>query len=180
MLRSKEYYQDYYSRNKDRLRLYQKEYRKKNLNKIRQEAKNWASRNREHCRKYYKEHREEILIERKLDRKLHPEKYAIYERKRNRSNSQKKRWVKAAYNMSVEDYDKLYQKLLDEQQGCCAICGRHHSRFKKRLSLDHNHKTDKIRGLLCWRCNYKILSSWADDIDISKNVIKYLSKNSVN
>lgn len=39
------------------------------------------------------------------------------------------------------------------QEGKCAICKRHESEFKRRLSVDHNHKTGKVRGLLCFQCN---------------------------
>lgn len=43
--------------------------------------------------------------------------------------------------------------MLEQQEGCCAICGKHHSEFKNRLSVDHNHTTGDIRSLLCVVCN---------------------------
>lgn len=46
-----------------------------------------------------------------------------------------------------------YQKLFEAQNGCCAICGRHQREFGIRLAVDHDHKTNKIRGLLCTGCN---------------------------
>lgn len=45
------------------------------------------------------------------------------------------------------------QKLFDAQGGCCAICKRPESDFKRKLSVDHNHKTGKVRALLCFPCN---------------------------
>lgn len=45
------------------------------------------------------------------------------------------------------------QKLSDAQEQRCAICGRHESEFKNRLAVDHNHRTSKVRGLLCFFCN---------------------------
>lgn len=57
------------------------------------------------------------------------------------------------YNMTIEDYDQM----LDEQEGVCAICGEHETRrlhgVIARLSVDHDHKTGKVRGLLCTNCN---------------------------
>lgn len=46
-----------------------------------------------------------------------------------------------------------YRKLLAQQGNKCAICLKSALSFKKALGVDHNHKTGKIRGLLCVRCN---------------------------
>lgn len=53
---------------------------------------------------------------------------------------------------TVVDYDRIYQI----QQGRCAICKKHQTEFKTRLSVDHNHETGLIRGLLCRRDNQMI------------------------
>ena len=44
--------------------------------------------------------------------------------------------------------DEEYAQLLQQQQSCCGIC-----REQKPLSIDHCHKTMKVRGLLCRTCN---------------------------
>lgn len=44
-----------------------------------------------------------------------------------------------------------YAELLQKQGGKCAICRVDNE--KSRLSIDHNHKTLEIRGLLCHECN---------------------------
>jgi len=49
--------------------------------------------------------------------------------------------------------EKEYTDLLFEQDGACGICGRQHTEFKKRLYIDHDHVTNKVRGLLCNACN---------------------------
>ncbi len=46
-----------------------------------------------------------------------------------------------------------YKKLIEQQGGCCAICGKQPSKSDRILSIDHNHTTDKVRGLLCVYCN---------------------------
>jgi len=53
------------------------------------------------------------------------------------------------YNTTIEEYNKLFE----QQRGCCAICGRHRSEFKRHFDIDHNHKTRKVRGLVCAGCN---------------------------
>lgn len=56
------------------------------------------------------------------------------------------------YGLTVKQYDSMLQ----QQNGCCAICGRYWSAFKKRLHIDHDHMTNKVRGLLCTNCNTAI------------------------
>jgi hypothetical protein len=57
------------------------------------------------------------------------------------------------YGLTVEGYDNL----LMQQNGVCAICGKPSGVGKrKRLSVDHDHDSGKVRGLLCVGCNTKI------------------------
>lgn len=57
--------------------------------------------------------------------------------------------LRSRFGMSVEDYDRI----LAAQNNGCAICGKSPSENGKRLSIDHNHDTGKVRGLLCQPCN---------------------------
>src|SRR5689334_6819967 len=54
--------------------------------------------------------------------------------------------LKGTYGITLEEY----QAMLEEQEHVCAICG---GTDTKRLSVDHCHITEKIRGLLCRKCN---------------------------
>ena len=45
------------------------------------------------------------------------------------------------------------QTIWKKQQGRCAICDKHERHFKNRLSVDHDHRDGRVRGLLCFRCN---------------------------
>lgn len=56
----------------------------------------------------------------------------------------------AKYGISLSDYNEL----LESQGGVCAVCGDLPD--KRRLAVDHNHDTGKIRGLLCQPCNVSI------------------------
>lgn len=71
--------------------------------------------------------------------------------------------------MTVDDYNKM----LDQQKGCCVVCGQHESTFKQRLCVDHDHNTGKVRGLLCKQCNSGI-GLLQDDLEILKVAVKYL------
>ena len=46
-----------------------------------------------------------------------------------------------------------YENLLEKQNNACAICGITAEEDGKRLVIDHNHETLKVRGLLCHKCN---------------------------
>lgn len=122
-------------------------------------------------REYYWRNREASL-KRSVDY-YNLNKDKIYEvKKKYRENSdyfQKQRAKRfGIYNFSQEDYRLLFGK----QNGKCAICN---SESKIRLSVDHNHTTGKVRGLLCSHCNLA-LGYLKDSIDRLKSAISYLEK----
>ena len=45
-----------------------------------------------------------------------------------------------------------YAEMLASQQNRCAIC-REQCGTGRRLAVDHDHSSGRIRGLLCFRCN---------------------------
>jgi len=49
-----------------------------------------------------------------------------------------------------------YEELLRAQGGGCAVCGKTEQQNGQALAVDHSHKTNKVRGLLCKACNYKL------------------------
>ncbi|MBE3042995.1 endonuclease VII domain-containing protein [Candidatus Bathyarchaeota archaeon] len=61
----------------------------------------------------------------------------------------------------------------DAQNHVCVICGG--TNGKKRLAVDHDHRTGVIRGLLCNRCN-QALGLMRDSYELLTNAIKYLQK----
>ena len=63
------------------------------------------------------------------------------------------RWYQKSYGLTIQQYEYL----LREQDNKCAICHLPAAEEKlKRLAVDHNHKTKKVRGLLCQKCNRAI------------------------
>ena len=63
--------------------------------------------------------------------------------------------------------------MLEAQDGRCAICGN--KPRKRRLDVDHNHKTGKVRGLLCRRCNHKGLGAFHDSYQVVQIAEAYLA-----
>lgn len=66
-----------------------------------------------------------------------------------------------------------YNAMLDRQDGKCAIC-KDKCKSGKRLCVDHDHATGRVRGLLCSRCN-TALGSLDDDTTRLQMAIDYLS-----
>lgn len=75
--------------------------------------------------------------------------------------------LRTAYGMTLDEY----YELLERQGNVCAICGKPPK--SKRLSVDHNHKTGKVRGLLCTKCNSNLS---ALESDMYPAYIHYLDK----
>ena len=72
---------------------------------------------------------------------------SLYTKKRSRRCS----WKFQDINITFKEYEEL----LKQQNGVCKICGGT-NRSGKALSVDHDHKTGKIRGLLCIWCNSRL------------------------
>lgn len=69
------------------------------------------------------------------------------ERKRIKAANHE-RMVQKTYGLNSGDYDRIYA----HQSGVCAICKRATGATRK-LSVDHDHSTGAVRGLLCSTCN---------------------------
>lgn len=102
-----------------------------------------------------------------------------------KSKERRKRYIKSGnaragrltrrYGVSIKEYSEI----LASQNNVCAICsslepkGRYSS-----FNIDHDHKTGKVRGLLCSNCNMGI-GSFREDVEVIKKVISYLSNGSL-
>lgn len=141
--RRRELYRAWVAKNRDRVRKISRE------SKARSKAKNpeeWRRKSRERSRDYFARNRERQLN---------------YNRKAN---------LKRHYGMAVEEYESMRAA----QGGCCAICGiDSESSLFKRLYVDHDHDTQIIRGLLCYRCNAS-LGQFGDNLKGLQKVLDYL------
>lgn len=102
----------------------------------------------------------------------------------NKNKTQYKKRIKA-YNLKKYGLSlSCYENLLEQQQHKCKICGINAenapaSGYAKEgvLCVDHDHITNKVRGLLCSRCNTG-LGLFFDDIANLEKAILYLKENS--
>lgn len=89
--------------------------------------------------------------------------------------SERQNRLKYKYGISEEDY----QRMLLDQGGVCAVCGKGEARvFNGKLcplSVDHCHRSGKVRGLLCSHCNVGI-GNLKDDPDLLRKAAQYLKE----
>lgn len=81
------------------------------------------------------------------------------------------RGLRRNYGITVETYNTMFSN----QKGCCAMCGRHQTEFKRRLHVDHDHKTKEVRSLLCTRCN-PLIGYAEESVERLQLAIGYLNK----
>lgn len=72
---------------------------------------------------------------------------------------------------------EVYEGMVNEQDGKCAICSKSIEENGERLAVDHSHNTGTIRGLLCRKCNL-LLGLAGDSIEILENAVIYLKESS--
>ena len=97
--------------------------------------------------------------------------YNFY-RSKNKKNPKERARIhqkKFKYNLNEEEYKFLFTK----QNNKCAICTVDLSSVK--ACVDHNHKTKKVRGILCDSCN-RALGFLKDDLQNLKRAVEYLKK----
>lgn len=80
-----------------------------------------------------------------------------------------RRFQMAKYDLTVEEFDAMLQ----EQGYKCAICRREQCPSYGILSVDHDHSTGSVRGLLCASCN-KGLGFYLDDPLLLEAAAQYL------
>jgi hypothetical protein len=115
--------------------------------------------NAEYQKEYYKNNAEE--------KKTYQREYRL----RNIDRIKKKdrlKHLRRNYGITGAQYEMMHAS----QNGHCAICGKAEWHKNGNLSIDHDHKTGKIRGLLCNWCNYGI--GFLDNEKFMESARKYL------
>ena len=84
---------------------------------------------------------------------------------------QRERNLQKAFGIGISDYNRI----LEAQDNCCAICGVNSCAAGRNFAVDHCHKTGIVRGLLCKFCN-TALGQFQDNPVILHKAIKYLEK----
>lgn len=76
--------------------------------------------------------------------------------------------LRRRYGIGIDDYERMFHR----QSGQCAICGKS---VDGVLHVDHDHKTGRVRGLLCFDCNSGI-GKMKDDPAVLRRAATYLEE----
>lgn len=107
------------------------------------------------------------------------EKYNAYMREYNRKFPDKGRHSKLMRNFGISLEE--YHKMAETQNYKCKICNEHETAIDRKtnvvfsLAVDHCHKTGRVRGLLCMKCN-RALGLLGDSEETLFSAIKYLKE----
>ena len=132
----------------------------------------------QYYRDYYRTHRDEALAKAKLRYKQNKDRHATAGRayrlkNRERIAARRRGYTLNKYSISVGEYRQLF----DRQGGVCAICGKPETKAIKgsvcHLSVDHDHQTGRLRGLLCRACNL-VLGYASDNPQVLRRAAKYI------
>lgn len=128
-------------------------------------SKGYREKSCKSCR--YNQHRLNANRQANLDRYKQTEKYVRAARGR----------VVAKYGMTLEEYESRAAK----QNNLCAVCQKPETRtFRgkvRHLSVDHDHATGLVRGIICDNCN-TTLGRVNDSVEHLRLLIAYLEGDS--
>lgn len=154
-------YQRYYRKNRKRLvKNARKYHRKHRVRKLRQSRARYA-KNKTHYRRKSRNWRKENRERRQLINRRSYKKHADKNRKRERIRHRKWRLahprkrldhrLRWCYGITLKEFSNMKRR----QNDVCASCRDPFIRGNRKRGphVDHCHKTGKVRGILCQRCN---------------------------
>lgn len=145
----KEYARQWRKNNPQKSAEHAKRSRIKNKDKIVERQRKWCAQNKEHHIQNSKE---------------------WYKNNKDRVRDLR---LQREFGMTLEEYNAMFVS----QNGLCSICGGGPDAKNKRLAVDHDHKTGKIRSLLCRGCNVGI-GNLKDSPDLLEKAAKYIRNHS--
>lgn len=122
---------------------------------------------------YRKRNAEKINARQREYRKANGDRLRANERKWRSRNVEKiaAYYREQKYGISQAEWNAL----LEKQNYGCAICGRTTETGRRNLSVDHDHVTGRVRGILCQNCNAGI-GHFRDDVDLVRTAVQYLER----
>ena len=148
---------------KEEVKEQRKTYRVENKEHLKENSKEWIENNKDKVRQTRKD-----WCDRNRDK--------LRENSRKRTPEQRRKqklWMR--YRLTPVEYGEL----LNKTGGKCPVCGVKFDNKTYRPCIDHCHRTDKIRGILCARCNLGI-GMFYENTEAMENAAAYLRQSNQN
>ncbi len=169
--------QKWYAEHKEEKAASDKAYRERNREAYSESRRQYRKANAEQIKAYFR------------NRTLNDPEYAERKRKTSRqweiANPEKKLARSRAYNAKHRYRNHLryhygltlemYNAMVAAQGGRCAICNGEPTGRRKKLLVDHNHATGKVRQLLCYKCNL-IVGVFETSFDLIAKASEYIAR----
>ncbi len=140
---------------------------KRCLECVRDWWKQYYQKNKKKWKQYYQKNKKKWKQRYEDAKKNDPE--AVRAKNHSTYTRCRSHLLEKRYGITVEQYEQMDR----EQGGLCKICRRPPG--KKRLHVDHDHKTGDVRGLLCSNCN-RVLGLMEDREDWLRAAVRYLGE----
>lgn len=136
----------------------------------------WRARARQVMRRQREHRRDEINAQKRERYAADPERHRAYVKRYAQANPEATmdKQYQRYYGLTLSEYEAM----VAARGGLCDICHRPESMTQrgkvKRLSVDHDHDTGAVRGLLCSACN-RALGFFGDDVTRVADAATYLA-----
>lgn len=129
----------------------------------------WQKEHPENFKRYYEKNKGKHLARARKWKEKNRDKYNKWRNAWRRQHRERAYGysLKKLYGISLEEY----KAMLSKQKGKCAICRKPP---KGRLHVDHDHKTGRVRGLLCQICNLRV--GTLETFGLVKRALVYLGR----
>ncbi len=134
-----------------------------------EKSKKYRAEHKEQVKQYDKEYKRSSRG-REVSRRIDEKRRHIPARRIMLRKAIRKSTLKRKFGLTPEDYIKMFEA----QDGCCAICNVCQSESAIRMAVDHDHKTGRIRGLVCRDCNL-FLGHLEKKCGLLSRALEYLS-----
>lgn len=172
---------EYHENNKEIINEKRRERFRINREKEYERQKKWNKRNEDKLKKIKKKykdtHKKESWIYNKEHRILFKNHYNSYRKKWRSLNKDKMKNEKLKkYGLTIISFNNLLQN----QNNQCGICEKEfEDSYPLYPCVDHDHKTDIVRGILCFNCNSG-LGGFYDNVENLINTLEWIKiKNKV-
>lgn len=160
---------------------YDKQYRLLHKDEIREKDKKRNIMRREykaiHSKGYREQHQLELKNKKKEYYDAHKEEISKQHKEYYSTHKAEFRKKRVTYLFGIDDTE--YSNMVEKQNNLCAVCGNPETQTRngviKRLAIDHNHVTGKVRKLLCNNCNISIGYA-KESPEILRKMIEYLEE----